>query len=43
MFNYFGQLQNKEMDDRSHMDGFKKALFSKENYFLKISAFKKII
>jgi hypothetical protein len=42
MFNYFGQLQNIEMDDRSHMDGFKKALFSKENYFLKISAFLKI-
>jgi hypothetical protein len=31
------------MDDRSHMDGFKKTLFSKENYFLKISACFKII
>jgi len=39
MFNYFGQLQNLAMDDRSHMDRFKKALFSRGNYFLEISAF----
>jgi len=43
MFNYFGQLQNLAMDDRSHMDRFKKALFSRGNYFLEISAFFKII
>jgi len=31
------------MDDKSHIDGFKKVLFSRENYFLKISSFLKII
>ncbi len=30
MFNYFGQLQNIAMDDRSHMDGLKKVYLQRK-------------